>query len=184
MTQATEIRKIVIKFLNDKEIVEPVSLKTEVLGIQYKNLKRMLLDERDEKDKRKFTEGAVIGTLNTLTSRNPNIKKIKTEKGTFFFDYKSYKNLGSITGNTDLLENDIKNIEGRLNELLTDVRNTIRNSKSRVAIEKNNSNVYRIEMNYLSEVLNHLTELRSITDSYENDKLINDEKKELNYGRY
>lgn len=75
MTQATEIRKIVIKFLNDKEIVEPVSLKTEVLGIQYKNLKRMLLDERDEKDKRKFTEGAVIGTLNTLTSRNPNIKK-------------------------------------------------------------------------------------------------------------
>lgn len=51
MTQATEIRKIVIKFLNDKEIVEPVSLKTEVLGIQYKNLKRMLLDERDEKDK-------------------------------------------------------------------------------------------------------------------------------------
>lgn len=39
-------------------------------------------------------------------------------------------------------------------------------------------------MNYLSEVLNHLTELRSITDSYENDKLINDEKKEFNYGRY
>lgn len=172
--QATEIRKIIIKLLNDKNIVEPVGLGTNVYGVQYKNLKRILID------KGIFTEGAIIGTLNTLTSRSPSIRKVKTEKGTFFYDYKSYKGLDFITDNTDLLENDIKNIENKINELLIDVRNAIKDSKSRNVIEKNNS---RIEMYYLSEVLKSLTRLRSIADSYENDKLINDEKKGSSYDR-
>ena len=159
VSQATKIRNVILRLLKDEKYLQPVSQNSNILGIQYKDIKNILSSNKE------FTEGAIIGTLNTLTERMPMIKKIKTEKGTFFFEYKSNNvNLNTLQKNNSLEEN-IDKVEKEIEEFLKTVRTILK--------ETNNQNYEQNpqDIEYLHNVLKSLTTLRMMTDDYENNKL-------------
>lgn len=159
VSQAKELRSLILSLLKNEDYLQPVSQDSNILGIQYKDIKNLLSSHKE------FTEGAIIGTLHTLTERMPMIKKIKTEKGTFFFEYKSNKvNLNTLQENNSLEEN-INKVEKEIEEFLKNVRNILKETNSK-NYEQNPQDI-----EYLHEVLKSLTTLRMMTEDYENNKL-------------
>lgn len=166
-TQAKLIRDSIQNILNNPDYLEKINSNPVLYGIRYKNLKAYLTS------KEKFSEGAIVGALNTLTQRVPRIKKIKIKRGTYFFDYKFNRaELNQIdyydidfTKNIITIENDILKLLSKVRETLLDNTSFKKNT-----IQKN-------DVDYLINVLKALTKLRSITDEYENQKLYNNERK-------
>lgn len=83
--QAEEIREETVKMLKNTHGKEEYYIDENLYGIRFSDLKKKLLDTN------KFTEGAVIGALNTMTDRVELIDKIK-HQGKSFFYYNSGEN--------------------------------------------------------------------------------------------
>lgn len=85
MNQSQKIREIILKLFKSnkdkslKQVFEVDGVERE--GIKYIDLKNFLLSYEEYK----FSEGAVVGALQTLTGRLENIYKVKTRNGVFFF---------------------------------------------------------------------------------------------------
>lgn len=95
MNQAVKIREIVLELLRDENkegfsedlILKKLNINShEVVAIKYINLKNGLENYR----KFTFTEGGIVGALNTLVNKLDNVHKVKTSDGVYFYYLSSF----------------------------------------------------------------------------------------------
>lgn len=94
-SQASQIRKVTLDLLKENtksDLLTPLE-DSNYRGIRYTNLKKYL------QEKYSFTEGSVIGALQTITEKEVHIHKIKNKQGTFFY----YDTQDKYTNDTDIL---------------------------------------------------------------------------------
>lgn len=158
--QADEIRKLAKKYLNsDNNNLYEISKDPIVKGIRYSVLKEMIFKENNA-----FSNGSVTGALYSLIKKDPDIKKIKTKKGTFYFDSSKYS---FDLDNSDIVENEnenkFKNIDNDIDSIINNVRFILSGNKV--------SSMTKIDTDYLFNILDNATNMKKISDDYKSQKI-------------
>lgn len=177
-TQAQLIRKDVMTFLNLPRYLESISYDDRyagISGIRYQDIKESLQNMTDEEDssKRKYTDGAIVGALNTIAKRNPYIKRIKTEKGTYFVDFSNK------IGKWDKLQDDLfseevkvksKEFDNHLQSVIDDISDLLQNIQSKNLNKNLNQDVeVQLEKDKLFLVREKLEDATRIWRNYAHD---------------
>ncbi len=168
MNQSQKIREIILKLFksnNDKSLKQIFEVDgVEREGIKYIDLKKFLLSH----EKYNFSEGAVVGALQTLTGRLENIYKVKTRNGVFFF-YSEKEDVVDEYDNSEatIIESeDFKKFEDKVEVVNVAIAHILRNvSKGKYLKIKD------IDLNYLRDLLKSSGELQNVLSRYKTEKM-------------
>lgn len=167
MNQSQKIREIILDIFksNDdnflKQVFEIDGVKRE--GIKYIDLKKLLLSY----EKYNFSEGAVVGALQTLTDRLENIYKVKTRNGVFFF-YSEKEDVFYEYDNskaTIIESEDFKGFEDKVEVVNVAIADILKNISKGKYLE-----VKDIDLSYLRDLLKFSRELQSVLSRYKTEK--------------
>lgn len=168
MNQSQKIREIILKLFKSnkdkslKQVFEVDGVERE--GIKYIDLKKFLLSYEEYN----FSEGAVVGALQTLTGRLENIYKVKTRNGVFFF-YSEKEDIFDEHDNSEatIIESeDFKRFEDKVEVVNVAIVDILRNVSKGKYLE-----VKDIDLNYLRDLLKFSGELQSVLSSYKTEKM-------------
>lgn len=174
MNQSQKIREIILELFKSnkdcslKQVFEVDGMKRE--GIKYIDLKNFLLSHEEYN----FSEGAVVGALQTLTGRLENVYKVKTRNGVFFF-YSEKEDIFDAHDNseTTIIESeDFKRFEDKVEVVNVAIADILRNVSKGKYLEVKN-----IDLNYLRDLLKSSGELQNVLNKYKTEKMFEEIKK-------
>lgn len=158
-TQAEQIRKQVIDILHDdsNEILEQIN--DDISGVQYIKLKELLSKE--------FTEGAVTGSLNTITERVENIYKIKTKLGTYFYYSEKENQLNLNEQLVDIIySKELEDVLQYSQKAYEGISNILKNTSK----DSYYSNVTNLDLDNLRKLLDNVAHTENLLKSYKVNK--------------
>lgn len=160
MSQAEKIREIVVDLLKENTKFTEIILVNEkkVRGIKYTDLKNFFIVRYPD-----FSEGAIIGALQTLPKRIDNIFKTKTKNGVYFFysedrkdDLELDRKKVAITDSEDYMD-----LEVKVEELSNTVGGILRNAGRGKYLTAEN-----LDISYLRDILDASENLQTVLKNY------------------
>lgn len=162
-TQAKQIRDVILALLNDPVNLEPISnspSEINIRGIRYKDIQKMLTNTQ------RFSPGAITGTLNTISERMPIIRKLKTEKGTFFVKHSKL---------VDVIEKKVDSpydLDDEVRILRRNINKNIDHVQRILTLSKMHKDSTESDIEYLKIILKYLYDITELTRTYEQNKYL------------
>lgn len=181
INQAETIRKLVVNLLRDYDkdafsnnlvLSKIVVDNSKVKAIKYIDLKNALMNSKSYS----FTEGAVVGALNTITERIDDIKKVRTKNGVFFYFSESSKDdpnkIIQMIDSEDYLD-----LEEQVNKINKTVSSILKN----VSIGKYETEIGTdFEIKHLRNILSLSESLKNELKEHKQEKMFHDIEKMRN----
>lgn len=172
-SQASKIRGIVLNLLKEdtNNILQRLNEYGNVNAIKYIDLKNYLQNNFD------FTEGAIVGCLNTITERENFIHKAKTKSGTFFYYSHDIKKVSNTSAIEIIYSEEFKSIIDHSELMFEDLSAILKNTaKSNYYL-----NVTDTDLNHLREILEGITHTQQLIKKYQFSKSFDNAESNIQY---
>lgn len=172
MSQAKKIRDVVLDLFIKPETVNPFMISSEEILVnskkfeayKYSELKNYLITNC------KFTEGAVTGALQTITTKVENIYKTKTNDGVYYFYSENNEVNESSRKDEFLVESeDLKNLERKIDSVYQEITNILIK-----AAKGQYKDIKEIDVNHLRNLLRYFDDAKGVLKEYKTEKWFQD----------